>query len=182
MGTYGVLTSFVVCVSVSVCVCVCVCVCGFHPPSPSLYHTHPHQWRQMHCMDIHMTVYPELGFDLCNRHCWSSGTSEYSRSLTRRGSWSEPRLPDCEPPSTTAHHCQRLPLLLLCVCVCVCVCVCSYRLCEVVYEKRRQFGKVLSCYLRDPNRRVSPSPHSVVRSFPHSPIRCSTRRSHTSTP
>jgi hypothetical protein len=28
-----------------------------------------------------------------------------------------------------------------------------YRLCELVYEKRRQFGKVLSCYLRDPNRR-----------------------------
>ena len=30
----------------------------------------------------------------------------------------------------------------------------SYRLCELLYEKRRLFGKVLSCYLRDPNRRV----------------------------
>jgi hypothetical protein len=27
-----------------------------------------------------------------------------------------------------------------------------YRLCEQLYEKRRQFGKVLSCYLRDPHR------------------------------
>lgn len=32
---------------------------------------------------------------------------------------------------------------------------CSYRLCELLYEKKRQFAKVLSCYLRDPNRRVS---------------------------
>ena len=35
------------------------------------------------------------------------------------------------------------------------VCTYSYRLCELLYEKKRQFAKVLSCYLRDPNRRVS---------------------------
>lgn len=31
----------------------------------------------------------------------------------------------------------------------------SYRLCELLYEKKRQFGKVLSCYLRDKHRIVS---------------------------
>ena len=30
----------------------------------------------------------------------------------------------------------------------------SYRLCELLYEKKRQFAKVLSCYIRDNNRRV----------------------------
>lgn len=33
--------------------------------------------------------------------------------------------------------------------------MCSFRLCELLYEKRRQFAKVLSCYIRDNNRRVS---------------------------
>ena len=30
----------------------------------------------------------------------------------------------------------------------------SYRVCEVLYGKKRQFSNVLSCYWRDPNRKV----------------------------
>lgn len=30
----------------------------------------------------------------------------------------------------------------------------SFRVCELLYEKRRQFDKILSCYLRDPSRKV----------------------------
>lgn len=31
----------------------------------------------------------------------------------------------------------------------------SYRVCEVLYGKKRQFSNVLSCYWRDPNRKVT---------------------------
>ena len=31
----------------------------------------------------------------------------------------------------------------------------SYRVCEFLYEKRREYHKILLCYIKDPARRVS---------------------------
>lgn len=42
----------------------------------------------------------------------------------------------------------------------------SYRLCELLYGRRRQYGKVLSCYFRDPQRRVSPCRHVTCHMTP----------------
>ena len=58
----------------------------------------------------------------------------------------------------------------MCVCVCehtvphdvcggvtnvLCVCVNSYRVCEFLYEKRREYHNILLCYIKDPFRQVS---------------------------
>lgn len=37
----------------------------------------------------------------------------------------------------------------------------SYRLCELLYDKKRNFAKVLSCYVRDKTRRVIKYPASM---------------------
>ena len=36
----------------------------------------------------------------------------------------------------------------------ICILIFSYRLCELLYDKKRNFAKVLSCYVRDKTRRV----------------------------
>jgi len=81
------------------------------------------------------------------RPCWSSGMQEDWNSLTTPEFWSLPKMLSCKYSSMITVQ-FTLDLWLIAV-----VCF-SYRVCEMLYERKRQFSKVLSCYFRDSHREV----------------------------
>lgn len=61
--------------------------------------------------------------------------------------WSLPKMLSCKCLSISSVLCTLDLWLIVVVCF-------SYRVCEMLYERKRQFSKVLSCYFRDSSREV----------------------------